>query len=96
MVAKGGDFVAFQIRKIANAHAVPLVEAPLLTRAIFHTTDLDHDIPEGLYTAVAQVLAYIFQLNDYQRGLCEKPVYSNHVELPQAFIEAAERAGVSS
>ncbi len=62
VVAKGVDDVAFKIREIARAHNVTIVSAPPLARAIYHTTKLDQQIPEGLFTAVAQILAYVFQL----------------------------------
>lgn len=62
VLAKGVDFVAGHIRDIARANDVPIVESPALARAVYHTTDLDKPIPEGLYLAVAQILAYVFQL----------------------------------
>lgn len=64
VVAKGVDEMAMHIRKIANAHEVPLFEAPPLARALFYNVQLGDPIPAALYTAVAQVLAYIFQLRD--------------------------------
>lgn len=64
VVAKGADEIAMHIRKIANAHDVPLFEAPPLARALFHNVQIGDPIPAALYTAVAQVLAYIFQLRD--------------------------------
>ncbi len=70
LVAKGSDLIASQIRAIAKEHDVPIVTAPPLARAIFYSTTLEQAIPEGLYRAVAQVLAYIFQLKQadgYQR-----------------------------
>lgn len=62
VVAKGTDLIAFQIRTIAREHNVPILESPLLARALHHTTDLNKEIPAGLYLAVAKVLAYVFQL----------------------------------
>lgn len=62
VVAKGSDLLAAQIRTIALESNVPLVAAPPLARALYHTTELDEQIPAGLYVAVAQVLAYVFQL----------------------------------
>ena len=50
------------IRALATAHGVTLLSAPPLARALYHTTKLDHEIPAGLYLAVARVLAYVFQL----------------------------------
>ena len=68
VVAKGVDAIAEQIRKIATEHNVILVAAPPLARSIYHTTQLEREIPVGLYVAVAQVLAYVYQLKRYQRG----------------------------
>ena len=65
VVASGVDLVALQIRRIANAHEVPILEAPPLARALYHSTKIDQEIPAGLYLAVAQVLAYVYQLKQY-------------------------------
>ena len=62
VIAKGVDLIAFQIRNIAREHNVPIVTAPPLARALHYTTDLNKPIPYSLYLAVAQVLAYVFQL----------------------------------
>lgn len=62
VVAKGVDEIALTIRKIAAAHAVPSFEAPPLARSLYAYVEIDQPIPVGLYTAVAQVLAYVFQL----------------------------------
>ncbi|WP_282109908.1 flagellar biosynthesis protein FlhB [Shewanella algicola] len=73
LVAKGVDDVAFKIREIAREHNVAIVSAPPLARAIYHTTKIDQQVPEGLFTAVAQVLAYVFQLRQYQKGKGRRP-----------------------
>jgi flagellar biosynthetic protein FlhB len=65
LVASGLDLVALQIRRIATAHDVPILEAPALARALYYSTKLDQEIPSGLYLAVAQVLAYVYQLKQY-------------------------------
>ena len=62
VIAKGVDELAQQIRLVANSHRIPMVEAPPLARALYATTQLDREIPSSLYVAVAQVLAYVFQL----------------------------------
>lgn len=62
VVAKGRDLIATEIRRIAMENNVPLFEAPPLARAIYATTDIDQEIPRGLYVAVAQVLSYVFQV----------------------------------
>lgn len=68
VVAKGQDLVAARIRELATEHRVPLFNAPPLARSLFHSTKIGQPIPAGLYTAVAQVLAYIFQLRDARPG----------------------------
>ncbi|GIU26150.1 flagellar biosynthesis protein FlhB [Shewanella colwelliana] len=73
VLAKGVDDVAFKIREIAREHDVAIVSAPPLARAIYHTTKVDQEIPEGLFTAVAQVLAYVFQLRQYQEKGGKRP-----------------------
>ncbi|WP_394128869.1 flagellar biosynthesis protein FlhB [Shewanella maritima] len=73
LIAKGVDDVAFKIREIAREHDVAIVSAPPLARAIYHTTKVEQQVPEGLFTAVAQVLAYVFQLRQYQKGKGRKP-----------------------
>lgn len=73
VVAKGIDDVAMKIREIAREYQVPMIASPALTRALYHTTKLDHEIPEGLFVAVAQVLAYVYQLQAYRKGKGEAP-----------------------
>ena len=68
VVAKGQDLVAARIRELAGEHRVPLFSAPPLARSLFFSTKVGQEIPAGLYTAVAQVLAYIFQLRDLAPG----------------------------
>ncbi len=62
MVAKGSDHMAALIRAEAKAHGVHLFEAPPLARAIYFTTEVEQQVPEDLYHAVAQVIAYVFSL----------------------------------
>ena len=62
VVAKGADLVAQNIRRIAVENRVPVFESPKLTRALYRSTDLNKEIPAGLYVAVAQVLSYIFRV----------------------------------
>jgi flagellar biosynthetic protein FlhB len=62
VVAKGVDLIALQIRKVAGAHAVPIVEAPPLARALHASCELGAEIPSRLYAAVAQLLTYVYQL----------------------------------
>jgi flagellar biosynthesis protein FlhB len=62
VLAKGVDLVAANIRRIAEEHRVPVFESPKLARALYKSTDLNREIPAGLYVAVAQVLSYIFRI----------------------------------
>jgi flagellar biosynthetic protein FlhB len=62
VLAKGVDLVAANIRRIAEEHRVPVFEAPKLARALYKSTDLNREIPAGLYVAVAQVLSYVFKI----------------------------------
>ncbi|MGY3039512.1 flagellar biosynthetic protein FlhB [Rhodanobacter sp. TND4EL1] len=62
VIAKGVDVLAQQIRLVATSHRIPMVEAPPLARALYATTELGREIPASLYVAVAQVLAYVYQL----------------------------------
>jgi flagellar biosynthesis protein FlhB len=62
VLAKGKDLIASQIRSVAQIFKVPIISAPALTRSVYHSTPLNKEIPTGLYMAVAQVLAYIYQL----------------------------------
>ena len=62
VVAKGADALAAKIREIGESHRVPVLESPALARALYRHTDIGDEIPAALYTAVAEVLAYVFQL----------------------------------
>jgi flagellar biosynthetic protein FlhB len=66
VVAKGSDLVAQRIRELAKEHNVAVLEAPPLTRALFKHTRLGDEIPAGLYTAVAEVLAWVYQLKRWK------------------------------
>ena len=82
LLAKGLDQVALRIREVAKINGIEFVESPPLARAIYHTTDLDSEIPQGLFVAVAQVLAYVFQLREYRKGRGDRPAYPRNISLP--------------
>ena len=65
VIAKGADHMAIRIREVANEHGIPLFEAPPLARSLFASTEIGDDIPEELYLSVAQVLTYIYQLDNF-------------------------------
>ena len=64
LLAKGVDFAAKRIRDSANEHDIPIVENPPLARAIYSDVDIDQEIPEELYVAVAEIMAYVFKLKN--------------------------------
>lgn len=66
MVAKGKDMTALHISRIAKEHKVPILRIPPLARAIYFSTEIDDEIPQGLFVAVAQVLAYIYQVGEVE------------------------------
>lgn len=65
IVAKGMNFVAQRIRELADEHHVPIIEAPPLARALYRHAEIGDQIPAPLYTAVAEVMAYVYQLNRF-------------------------------
>ena len=90
LVAKGTDLVASRIRELARENNIPVFEAPPLARALYYTTEVDKEIPAGLYLAVAQVLAYIYQLrtpDPDNRPQRPKP------EVPPEFEKYVKRGG---
>lgn len=62
VVAKGKELVAARIREIAQANGVPIYESPPLARSLYFTTELGDEIPAGLYSAVAKVLAWVYRV----------------------------------
>ncbi len=68
VIAKGADAIAMRIRDMAKEHKVPVLQSPMLARALYAHTEIDQQIPNALFTAVAQVLAYVFQLRAAMRG----------------------------
>ena len=85
LVAKGADLIAAQIRNIALANKVTLVAAPSLARALYYSTELNQEIPRGLFLAVAQVLAYVFQLRAAAQNGWSKPAPPSDVQVPVEF-----------
>ena len=73
LLAKGSDFLALKIREIGAKHNILLLESPALARSIYHSTELEQEIPAGLYLAVAQVLAYVYQIRQHQAGKGKRP-----------------------
>ncbi len=81
VISKGADLLAMKIRDVAKHHAIPVLQSPMLARALYANSELDQDIPSSLYTAVAQVLAYVYKLRAAMRGDGPMPG-----ELAQPFV----------
>lgn len=82
VLAKGTDATALRIRQLAATAKVPVVRAPPLARAVFHSTDIGREIPAGLYVAVARVLAYVQQLARHHQGLTPRPELPAQLDIP--------------
>lgn len=68
VISKGADLLAFKIRDVARNNAIPVLQSPMLARALYANAEIDQDIPSSLFTAVAQVLAYVYRLKAALRG----------------------------
>jgi flagellar biosynthetic protein FlhB len=86
VVAKGMGEVARKIRSIGIEHGVPLFEAPPLARALYHHVELDQKIPAPLYAAVAQVLAYVYQLAEWHRAGGNYPLPPRDIPVPADLV----------
>ena len=76
VLAKGQGEMAARIRELAEAESVQMLRMPLLARALYFTSEIKEEIPEGLFVAVAQVLAYVYQLNAVTPGI-PRPLQPN-------------------
>jgi len=91
VVAKGADLMAAQIRNIALGNGITLVSAPPLARALFFSTEIDQEVPKGLYLAVAQVLAYVYQLRIATEKRWKKPTAPKDISIPDEYKKYADR-----
>jgi flagellar biosynthetic protein FlhB len=95
VVAKGADLIALRIRDAALAAKVPVLQAPPLARALYAHAELDRPVPQALFTAVAQVLAHVYQLRAHLRGEAAEPAPLAAIALPPGLDphEGAAEAG---
>ena len=82
LLAKGVDAIAARIREEAQKHGIEIFQAPPLARALYFTTEIDHPVPEDLYFAVAQVIAYVFNLSSIRPGA--PPVTKPEPQVPES------------
>jgi len=87
VVAKGADLVAANIREIAQQNNVAIVSAPPLARALFASTELDQEIPGGLYVAVATILTYVYQLRATAASGDMPPDEPDDLPIPDELID---------
>ena len=88
VVAKGVDEMAFYIREIARKHHVEVVSAPPLARAIYHTSQVNQQIPAALYRSIAQVLHYVLQIQAFRKGQRpHKPELPSTMDVPSSMSD---------
>jgi len=86
LVAKGIDEMAMHIRTIAKEHDVEILQSPALARSLYYSAEVNEDIPEELFAAVAQVLAFVYQLNEHKKGRSKRPVpLAKNLPIPEEF-----------
>ena len=81
VIAKGVDLIALRIREIANHNNIILFEAPPLARALYYSTEINTEIPYDLYHAVAQVLAYVYQIKTHGTAA----IVPDSIEIPDEY-----------
>lgn len=89
VVAKGSYLLAQRIRELGEENNVPILRSPPLARALYKHAELDQEIPTALFAAVAEVLAYVYQLRSYNDGAGEMPQTPEKIEVPEGmdFVE---------
>ncbi|WP_281556582.1 flagellar biosynthesis protein FlhB [Thalassomonas sp. RHCl1] len=86
VVAKGIDEMAMHIRTIAKEHGVEIIQSPALARSLYYTAEIDQDIPEELFAAVAQILAFLFQLKAHRKGKGRRPqALAKNLPIPEEY-----------
>jgi flagellar biosynthesis protein FlhB len=84
LLAKGTDNIAIKIKEIAKAHNIPQLEAPPLARALYRHGEIGKTIPTELYAAVAQILAWVYQLKRWQKYGGDKPQKPQNIPIAES------------
>lgn len=92
VVAKGTGLIAAKIRGLAAEHKVAMLEAPALARALYFNVELEREIPVDLYSAVAEVLAWVYQLRNWNKGQGERPIMPTRLNVPMGMDEGPLRS----
>ncbi len=82
VVAKGMHLIAGRIRELAEANRVPILHAPPLARALYRHAEIGSEVPAALYAAVAEVLAWVFQLRRHASHGGAAPATPEAIEVP--------------
>nr|WP_113866748.1 flagellar biosynthesis protein FlhB [Brenneria salicis]NMN91149.1 flagellar biosynthetic protein FlhB [Brenneria salicis ATCC 15712 = DSM 30166]RBP62323.1 flagellar biosynthetic protein FlhB [Brenneria salicis ATCC 15712 = DSM 30166]RLM30566.1 flagellar biosynthesis protein FlhB [Brenneria salicis ATCC 15712 = DSM 30166] len=90
VLAKGAGEIALRIRELGAEHRIPILEAPPLARALYRHSEVGHHIPAALYAAVAEVLAWVYQLKRWKREGGLIPRKPEHLPVPDALDFAKE------
>ncbi|SFN65288.1 flagellar biosynthetic protein FlhB [Formivibrio citricus] len=90
VIAKGSFLLAERIIEIGKEHKVMVIRTPPFARALYHHTELGQEIPAALYTAAAEVLAYIYQLKQYQNHGGVEPELNDNLPVPKELDPEAE------
>ncbi|MBK5929731.1 hypothetical protein CCR82_04070 [Halochromatium salexigens] len=96
LVAKGVDQVALRICELGDAHEIPRLQAPSLARTLYRHVDLDAEIPMALYTAVAEVMAWAFQLRRARTEGGAPPPTPQDLPVPEALRVPANNPDVEA
>jgi flagellar biosynthetic protein FlhB len=96
VISKGADLIAMKIRDVAKQNDVPVLQSPMLARALYANAELNQDIPSALFLAVAQVLAYIYQLRAALRGQGPMPQHVPQPHIPPELDPLSKSIAVSS
>lgn len=95
VIAMGSDLIALKIREVAKAHSIPVLESPMLARALYAHAEIDQSIPSTLYTSVAQVLAYVYRLQAAMRGEAPAPGDLTQPHVPPELDPHTKRAAAT-
>ncbi|OCG05297.1 flagellar biosynthesis protein FlhB [Gilliamella sp. wkB112] len=87
LLAKGTNKIAQRIKEIANEHSIPQLEVPPLARALYRHGEIGETIPTELYTAVAQILAWVYQLKHWHKYGGDKPATPNNLPIPDSLSD---------
>src|SRR5690606_34781994 len=96
LLAKGEGLMAARIREVAAQNKIPELSAPPLARALYSNVELNQEIPAELYSAVAEVLAWVFQLRHWNMGMGSEPLLPSALVVPPGLDPLGEDKATTS